>query len=93
MDLAEAEASIITKKSKRTPVFLNLCDGDEVNGTPGISVLKKLEASNLIYTGAEAYFYDITTSKVPMKKAFDKYKVPTAKWHDMQVVVQEKLQA
>lgn len=72
--------SIINKKSKRIPVFLNLCDGDEVNGTPGISVLKKLEASNLIYTGAEAYFYDITTSKVPMKKAFDKYKVPTAKW-------------
>ncbi|MFN4809119.1 MAG: hypothetical protein ACK5HN_08910 [Bacteroidota bacterium] len=72
--------SIINKKSNRIPVFLNLCDGDEVNGTPGISVLKKLEASNLIYTGAEAYFYDITTSKVPMKKAFDKYKVPTAKW-------------
>ena len=72
--------SFINKKSKRIPVFLNLCDGDEVNGTPGISVLKKLEASNLIYTGAEAYFYDITTSKVPMKKAFDKYKVPTAKW-------------
>ncbi|MFN4977416.1 MAG: hypothetical protein ACK5F9_05820 [Bacteroidota bacterium] len=72
--------SIINKKSNRIPVFLNLCDGDEVNGTPGISILKKLEASNLIYTGAEAYFYDITTSKVPMKKAFDKYKVPTAKW-------------
>jgi D-alanine-D-alanine ligase len=76
--------SIIQKKSKRIPVFLNLCDGDEVNGTPGISVLKKLEASNQIYTGAEAYFYDITTSKVPMKKAFDKFKVPTAKWKMIQ---------
>jgi D-alanine-D-alanine ligase len=76
--------SIITKKSKRTPVFLNLCDGDEVNGTPGISVLKKLDDAKVTYTGAEAYFYDITTSKVPMKKAFDKYKVPTAKWKMIQ---------
>ncbi len=82
-------ASVITSivkdtTSKRTPVFLNLCDGDEVNGTPGISVLKKLHELNLIYTGAEAYFYDITTSKIPMKKAFDKYKVPTAKWKMIQ---------
>ncbi|MEY3153275.1 MAG: hypothetical protein ACK5AB_05165 [Bacteroidota bacterium] len=78
------DSIISNKRSKRIPVFLNLCDGDEVNGTPGISVLKKLEASNVIYTGAEAYFYDITTSKVPMKKAFDKYKVPTAKWKMIQ---------
>ena len=78
------DSIICNKRSKRIPVFLNLCDGDEVNGTPGISVLKKLEASNVIYTGAEAYFYDITTSKVPMKKAFDKYKVPTAKWKMIQ---------
>ena len=75
---------VSNKKSKRTPVFLNLCDGDEINGTPGISVLKKLEELNLIYTGAEEYFYDITTSKVPMKKAFDKYNVPTAKWKMIQ---------
>ena len=78
------ESIVADKKSKRTPVFLNLCDGDEVNGTPGISVLKKLEALNLIYTGSEEYFYDITTSKIPMKKAFDKYKVPTAKWKMIQ---------
>ncbi|MEY3921142.1 MAG: hypothetical protein RL634_903 [Bacteroidota bacterium] len=78
------ESIVADKKSKRTPVFLNLCDGDEVNGTPGISVLKKLEALNLIYTGSEEYFYDITTSKIPMKKAFDKFKVPTAKWKMIQ---------
>ena len=74
------ENIVADKTSKRTPVFLNLCDGDEVNGTPGISVLRKLEEMKLIYTGAEEYFYDVTTSKVPMKRAFDKYNVPTAKW-------------
>lgn len=64
----------------KTPVVFNLCDGDEVNGTPGISVVKLLEEKGLIYTGADEYFYHITTSKVPMKRAFDKSKVPSARW-------------
>jgi D-alanine-D-alanine ligase len=62
------------------PIVLNLCDGDEVNGTPGISVIRKLEEQEIIYTGANEYFYTITTSKVPMKRAFDEYGVPNAKW-------------
>lgn len=67
-------------RSGLRPVVLNLCDGDEVNGTPGVSVVNKLESAGLIYTGASAYFYEITTSKVPMKKAFDAAGVPTAAW-------------
>jgi D-alanine-D-alanine ligase len=62
------------------PIVLNLCDGDEVNGTPGVSVVKLLEEKGLIYTGADEYFYNITTSKISMKKAFNAGKVPTAKW-------------
>ncbi len=62
------------------PVVLNLCDGDEINGTPGISVLKYLDANELIYTGADEYFYRITTSKIPMKKAFDDAGVATPAW-------------
>jgi D-alanine-D-alanine ligase len=34
----------------------------------------------LIYTGADEYFYNITTSKISMKAAFDSAKVSTAKW-------------
>ncbi len=64
----------------KTPVVFNLCDGDEINGTPGISVVRLLEEKGLIYTGADEYFYNITTSKIPMKRAFDKAKVPSAKW-------------
>lgn len=62
------------------PVVLNLCDGDEINGTPGISVVKLLEEKDLVYTGADEFFYNITTSKLPMKQAFDHYGVPSAAW-------------
>lgn len=61
-------------------IVLNLCDGDEINGTPGLSVLRLLEEKDLVYTGASEYFYDITTSKIPMKEAFDKHKVATPGW-------------
>ena len=64
----------------KTPVVFNLCDGDEINGTPGISVVGLLEEKGLIYTGADEYFYNITTSKIPMKQAFAKARVPSAKW-------------
>ena len=66
--------------SNTIPLVLNLCDGDEVNGTPGISIVKLLEEKGLIYTGADEFFYNITTSKVPMKKAFDVAAVPNACW-------------
>ena len=34
----------------------------------------------MIYSGSDEYFYEVTTSKIPMKKAFDKAGVSTAKW-------------
>jgi D-alanine-D-alanine ligase len=73
---------IVTEKDfgNKTPVVFNLCDGDEINGTPGISVVRLLEEKGLIYTGSDEYFYNITTSKIPMKRAFDKAKVSSAKW-------------
>lgn len=66
------------------PIVLNICDGDEVNGTPGISVVKYLENAGLVYTGADAFFYAITTSKIPMKQAFDNAGVANAKWAAIQ---------
>src|SRR5688500_2431393 len=72
---------IATEKTAghKTPVVFNLCDGDEINGTPGISVVRMLEEKDLIYTGADEYFYGITTSKIPMKRAIDHALGPTAK--------------
>ncbi len=72
--------SIAQSKNGKTPLVLNLCDGDEVNGTPGVSVIHELEKHGLIYTGSDAHFYTITTSKIPMKKAFDKACVSSANW-------------
>jgi D-alanine-D-alanine ligase len=64
----------------REPVVINLCDGDEANGSPGLSVIRALEDAGLRYTGADQRFYDVTTSKIDMKEAFDRAGVPTAPW-------------
>ena len=56
-----------------TPILLNLCDGDEINNVPGISVIHYLLEKQLLFTGADAYFYKVTTSKIPMKECFDGY--------------------
>ena len=47
---------IAATTSFQTPIVLNLCDGDEVNGTPGVSVIHYLKEKQLIYTGADAAF-------------------------------------
>jgi D-alanine-D-alanine ligase len=78
--------SIAVSANGKTPLVLNLCDGDEVNGTPGVSVINELDKQGLIYTGSDAHFYTITTSKIPMKKAFDKAGVSSANWR----VINEK---
>jgi D-alanine-D-alanine ligase len=76
----EIIAGIAGTANGKTPLVFNLCDGDEVNGTPGVSVIHELEKYGLIYTGSDAHFYTITTSKIPMKKAFDKAGVASANW-------------
>ncbi|MGC4100956.1 D-alanine--D-alanine ligase family protein [Ferruginibacter sp.] len=77
--VAEKEAGIVT------PLVFNICDGDEINGTPGVSVVKLLEEKGLTYTGSDEYFYNITTSKIPMKEAFDQHQVPNAKWEPIKL--------
>jgi D-alanine-D-alanine ligase len=76
----EIIASIAASTNGKTPLILNLCDGDEVNNTPGVSVIYEIEKHGVIYTGSDAHFYNITTSKIPMKKAFDKAGVSSANW-------------
>ena len=73
-------ASIKKMSGRKIPLVFNLCDGDEVNGSPGVSVIQELEKNKLIYTGSNNHFYTITTSKIPMKQAFDKAGVSTANW-------------
>ena len=68
-DFKEVIRGITASSIGKTPLVLNLCDGDEINGAPGVSVIHELEKHGLIYTGSDAHFYTITTSKIPMKKA------------------------
>lgn len=76
----EVIRTIIRESKGHEPVIFNLCDGDEVNGSPGLSVIHCLVEHGLRYTGADAHFYDVTTSKIVMKEAFDRAGVPTSPW-------------
>ena len=57
----------------------------ELNGTPGISVVKLLDEKGWCIPAVMNYFYNITTSKIPMKEAFDAHGVPNAKWEAIKV--------
>jgi D-alanine-D-alanine ligase-like ATP-grasp enzyme len=52
----------------KTTMVLNLCDGTEDDGYPGMSVLRELEAHNFMYTGSGPAFYEYSTSKLIIKK-------------------------
>lgn len=81
-DIENVVAKIVEEKTfgAHFPIVLNLCDGDEINGAPGLSVIHKLIECGLVFTGSDIGFYEITTSKIPMKQAFDAQLVPHAKW-------------
>jgi D-alanine-D-alanine ligase len=74
-------------------VVLNLCDGDDVNGYPGLSVVKALEAANIPFTGARSRFYEISTSKLKMKRGFAARGVTTAPWARIRNVKSDILRA
>jgi D-alanine-D-alanine ligase len=61
-------------------VVFNLCDGDDLNGVPGVDVIRRLKLLGLCYTGADERFYEVTTSKIDMKTAFEAAGVPTPTW-------------
>ncbi len=61
------------------PVVLNYCDGfDEIDGYPGLSVIKLLEAKGIIFTGADSDFEYASISKIRMKRALTEAGVSTA---------------
>jgi D-alanine-D-alanine ligase len=76
----EVIRSIKDHVTGKSHIVINLCDGDESNGVPGTSVIEALERYELPYTGSDDFFYRITTSKIPMKEAFDSSDVPTPAW-------------
>jgi D-alanine-D-alanine ligase len=79
-DYLEVIDKIADSANGHIPLVFNLCDGDEVNGAPGLSVVRYLELKQLIYTGAREEYYHLTTSKITMKQAFDKAAVSSSPW-------------
>ena len=79
-DFRQVIDSLALQYGHKQLVIFNLCDGDEINNVPGVSVIDYLEEKQLTYTGANRYFYEITTSKIVMKEAFDKAGVATSPW-------------
>lgn len=71
---------ICESSSTENIVVINLCDGDDINNAPGVNVIKHLKKSGLCFTGADEYFYRITTSKIIMKQVFDLKNIATAPW-------------
>jgi D-alanine-D-alanine ligase len=76
----QASIEKVKKHRRKKNIVLNLCDGDEINEVPGISVIHALDASNLTYTGSDSHFYHVTTSKITMKEAFHEHGVAMPSW-------------
>ena len=61
-------------------VVMNLCDGTEIDGYPGVTVLKELEKQGIPFTGSDSYFYDLTTSKPVLKDSLLINRVETSEY-------------
>jgi len=46
---------------------LNLCDGDDAQGLPGVQVIEALDRAGVPYSGSDRFFYRLTTSRRAMK--------------------------
>jgi D-alanine-D-alanine ligase len=71
---------VTTLSRQRPTVVLNLCDGDDVNGYPGLSVVNALEAAGIRFTGARSRFYDLSTSKRTTKERLQAAGVRTTRF-------------
>ncbi len=77
-NLQQTVEQLMNTRDGRLQVVFNYCDGDEINGYPGLSVVRLLEEKGIPYTGADSGFYHMSTSKLLMKEAFTAAGVPTA---------------
>lgn len=91
MENINQEIEVVKSSIGKKNIILNLCDGDENNKVPGISVIDALEANNLVYTGSDHFFYEITTSKITMKEAFNSKSIATPNWINAEFINKEEV--
>ncbi len=80
VSMSTIESTVQQMVREGVTCVINLCDGDELHGVPGLSVIDALDRAGLAYTGSNRPFFDLTTSKIDMKRAFENAGVPTAPW-------------
>jgi D-alanine-D-alanine ligase-like ATP-grasp enzyme len=68
LTLYNAKEVLATIDNGPNVVILNLTDGQESDGWPGISVLRHIETSGIAFTGATSDFFSLDTSKTSIKK-------------------------
>jgi D-alanine-D-alanine ligase len=76
--IGDVIAQVLKFRERNDAIVFNFCDGDDVNGYPGLALLKALEESGIPFTGADSRFYDISTSKIRIKEALIAAGVSTA---------------
>lgn len=69
LDEAAATIARLAHDLDRETVVFNLCDGDELDGFPGVSVVRELERFRIPFTGADRNFYHLSTYKSLMHEA------------------------
>jgi len=70
--------SLISRANETAIVVLNLCDGTESDGYPGTSMINALSQAGMPYSGADARFYEVTTSKLATKRMLRASGISTA---------------
>ncbi|CAF1047780.1 unnamed protein product [Adineta steineri] len=58
-------------------IVFNLCDGNELDGYPGASIIEEMDRLQLKYTGVRSEFYKISEDKSLMKHQLMKDGIPT----------------
>jgi D-alanine-D-alanine ligase len=66
-NIASVVGAYADAHAARDGVVLNLCDGNEIDDSPGLSVVRALEEAHVPFTGSASAFYELTTHKGPMK--------------------------
>ncbi|ORZ27115.1 hypothetical protein BCR41DRAFT_300385 [Lobosporangium transversale] len=63
-------------------IVFQLCDGTELDGYPGVSIIKALEKYNIPFTGSDSAFYIISSSKPVLKRELQAAQVPTSSFKE-----------
>jgi D-alanine-D-alanine ligase len=77
-NLPSVMASLEPARREGRCLVMNLCDGNEIDGSPGMTVVRALESAGIPFTGSSSFFYVITTHKVPLKSRLREHGVSTS---------------